>query len=58
MPKEKKSIKLRDQKPQTPAAVVEKRVNKGIEPKSQAEIVFSGAFPYDVLTPAIRISGE
>jgi len=39
---------FRDQKPQTPAAVVEKRVNKGIEPKSQAEIVFSGAFPYDV----------
>ncbi len=30
-----------------PTGVVEKRVDKGLEPKSRAEIVFSGAFPYN-----------
>jgi zinc protease len=32
---------------QTPRSVIEKRVEKGIEPKSQAAIVFSGTFVYD-----------
>ncbi len=31
----------------TPAGVIEKRVEKGIEPKSQAAIVFTGPFVYD-----------
>ncbi len=31
----------------TPAAVVEKQVQKGIEPKSMAAIVFSGPFEFD-----------
>ena len=31
----------------TPAGIVEKQVEKGIEPKSQAAIVFSGPFEYD-----------
>ena len=31
----------------TPTGVVEKRVEKGVEPKSQAEIIFSGPFEYD-----------
>ena len=31
----------------TPAGVVEKRVEKGIEPKSRSAIVFSGPFEYD-----------
>jgi zinc protease len=30
-----------------PTGVIEKRVDKGLEPKSRAEIVFSGAFPYN-----------
>lgn len=30
-----------------PAGVIEKRVEKGIEPKSQATLVFSGPFEYD-----------
>ena len=30
-----------------PTGVVEKRVDKGLEPKSRAEIVFSGSFPYN-----------
>lgn len=30
-----------------PAGVIEKRVEKGIEPKSQAVIIFSGPFDYD-----------
>jgi zinc protease len=29
-----------------PTGVIEKRVEKGLEPKSRAELVFSGAFPY------------
>jgi zinc protease len=32
---------------QTPKGVVEKRVEKGMEPKSQAAIVFGGPFVYD-----------
>lgn len=31
----------------TPSGIVEKRVEKGIEPKSQAAIVFSGPFEFD-----------
>jgi len=31
----------------TVSGVIEKRVEKGLEPKSRAEIVFSGAFPYN-----------
>jgi zinc protease len=31
----------------TPAGIVEKRVEKGIEPKSQTAIVFSGPFEFD-----------
>jgi zinc protease len=31
----------------TPAGVVEKTVEKGLEPKSQTTIVFSGTFPYN-----------
>jgi len=31
----------------TPKGIVEKKVEKGIEPKSQAAIVFSGPFEYD-----------
>ncbi len=31
----------------TPAVVVEKKVEKGIEPKSQTAIIFSGPFEYD-----------
>ena len=30
-----------------PNGVIEKRVEKGLEPKSRAEVVFSGAFPYN-----------
>ncbi len=30
-----------------PTGVVEKTVRKGIEPKSQADIVFTGSFPFD-----------
>lgn len=33
---------------QTPTGVIEKKVEKGIEPKSQAAIVFSGPFEFDV----------
>jgi zinc protease len=32
---------------QTPKGVIEKKVEKGIEPKSQAAIVFTGPFEYD-----------
>jgi zinc protease len=32
---------------QTPKGVIEKKVEKGIEPKSQAAIVFSGPYEYD-----------
>jgi zinc protease len=43
----------------TPAGVVEKRVEKGIEPKSESAIVFSGPFVYDqVHRVAIRAMSE
>ena len=32
---------------QTPQGVIEKKVEKGIEPKSQAAIIFTGPFEYD-----------
>ncbi len=42
-----------------PAGVVEKRVEKGIEPKSQTAIVFSGPFKYDLTqSVAIRAMAE
>jgi zinc protease len=42
-----------------PAGVIEKRVDKGIEPKSRANIVFSGAFQYNqVQRIAIRAMAE
>ncbi|MDP9322304.1 MAG: insulinase family protein, partial [Acidobacteriota bacterium] len=42
-----------------PAGVIEKRVDKGIEPKSRANIVFSGPFQYNqVQRIAIRAMAE
>ena len=37
----------RDMAPKPPVGVIEKTVEKGLEPKSQTAIVFSGAFPYN-----------
>jgi len=43
----------------TPPGIVEKRVEKGIEPKSQAAIVFSGPFAFDqAQRVAIRAMSE
>ena len=42
-----------------PTGVIEKRVDKGLEPKSRAEIVFSGAFQYNqVQRVAIRAMAQ
>jgi zinc protease len=43
----------------TPTGIIEKRVEKGIEPKSQAAIVFTGPFVYDqTQRVAIRAMAE
>ena len=47
LPSTKRHETWKDDGVKPPRGVVEKVVRKGIEPKSQAAIVFTGAFPFD-----------
>ena len=47
LPSTRRKETWRDQAPKTPDSVIQKTVEKGLEPKSQTAIVFSGAFPYN-----------
>ena len=47
LPSTRRSETWKDDGIKPPRGVVEKVVRKGIEPKSQAAIVFTGAFPFD-----------
>ncbi len=47
LPSTRRNETWKDVGVKTPAGVVEKRVEKGIEPKSEAAIVFSGPFEFD-----------
>ncbi len=47
LPSTRRSETWKDDGLRPPRGVVEKVVRKGIEPKSQAAIVFTGAFPFD-----------
>ena len=47
LPSTRSNDTWRDMAPKAPEGVIEKTVEKGLEPKSQTAIVFSGAFPYN-----------
>lgn len=59
LPSTRRKESWRDVGMTRPTGVVEKRVNKGIEPKSQAALVFTGPFKYDqTQRVAIRVMAD